>query len=99
MARADKEIKKVSGAVELDDDMLAGVSGGLVQLVNPSSSRLGGSKGDLTHFKDGTLCTKCSSKTMIITKVYSFPDRFDVACNACGNAMGTKVPSVEISTK
>ena len=25
---------------ELDDDMLEGVSGGLVQLVNPSSSRL-----------------------------------------------------------
>ena len=99
MKRINDEIKKVNGGVELDDDMLDGVAGGLVQLVNPSSSRLGGSKGDLTHFKDGTLCTKCSSKTMIITKVYSFPDRFDVACNACGNVMGTKVPSAEISTK
>ena len=29
-----------SEAVELDDDLLEGVSGGLVQLVNPSSSRL-----------------------------------------------------------
>ena len=99
MNNLNNEIKNPNGAVELDDDMLDGVAGGLVQLCNPSSSKLGGSKGDLTYFKDGTLCTKCSSKTMIITKVYSFPDRFDVACNACGNAMGSKVPSADIYTK
>ena len=99
MNNSNNEVKEVNGGVELDDDALDGVAGGLVQLVNPSSSRLGGSKGDLTHFFDGTLCSKCGSKTMIITKVYSFPDRFDVACNACGNAMGSKVPSNQISTK
>ena len=31
---------QLNSSVELDDDMLEGVSGGLVQLVNPSSSRL-----------------------------------------------------------
>ena len=39
MKSMNEEIKKVNGAQELDDDMLDGVSGGLVQLVNPSSSR------------------------------------------------------------
>ena len=33
-----KTAEQTSG--ELDDDLLEGVSGGLVQLVNPSSSRL-----------------------------------------------------------
>ena len=33
-----KTTEQTSG--ELDDDLLEGVSGGLVQLVNPSSSRL-----------------------------------------------------------
>ena len=32
--------QSIPQSAELDDDMLEGVSGGLVQLVNPSSSRL-----------------------------------------------------------
>ena len=38
----DKEQKNAeqTDGCELDDDLLEGVSGGLVQLVNPSSSRL-----------------------------------------------------------
>lgn len=32
--------KKVEELEELDDEMLDGVAGGLIQLVNPSSSRL-----------------------------------------------------------
>ena len=38
----DKEKKSAerTDVCELDDDLLEGVSGGLVQLVNPSSSRL-----------------------------------------------------------
>ena len=99
MNNYNEEIKKVNGGVELDDDALDGVAGGLVQLVNPSSSRLGGSKGDITSFKDGRICPNCGSKTMIIAKVYSFPDRFDVDCNSCGTRIGNKVPSNEISTK
>ena len=95
----NEENKKVNGAEELDDDMLDGVAGGLVQLVNPISSRLGGSKGDITSFKDGRICPNCGSKTMIIAKVYSFPDRFDVDCNSCGTRIGNKVPSNEIITK
>ena len=48
----NEEIKKVNGAQELDDDMLDGVAGGLVQLVNPSISAG-------YHFKDGTRCQHC----------------------------------------
>ena len=99
MKKLNDEIKNASGGVELDDDALDGVAGGLVQLCNPSSSRLGGSKGDITSFKDGRICPNCGSKTMIIAKVYSFPDRFDVDCNSCGTRIGNKVPSNEISTK
>ena len=76
---------------ELDDDELDNVAGGLVQLVNPSSSRLGGSEGDITSFQDGRTCPKCGGGSMIITKAYTSQctDRYDVACNACGNSMGT----------
>ena len=86
---------------ELDDDMLDGVAGGIVQLINPSSSRLGGSDGDITSFQDGRTCPKCGSGSMIITKAYSSQctDRYDVACNACGNSMGTGYTDTEIHTK
>ena len=87
---------------ELDDDMLDGVAGGVVQLINPSSSRLGGSEGDITSFQDGRTCPKCGSGSMIITKVYTSQctDRYDVACNACGNSMGTGFTSqTDINTK
>ena len=53
MKNMNEEIKKVNGAQELDDDMLDGVAGGLVQLVNPSLMTPGYS------FKDGTLCQHC----------------------------------------
>ena len=99
MNNSNNEVKEVNGGVELDDDALDGVAGGLVQLVNPSSSKLGGSAGDVTSFRDGRTCPNCGSKTMIIAKVYSFPDRFDVDCNSCGTRIGNKVPSNEISTK
>lgn len=99
MNNFNDEIK--NGVEELDDDMLDGVAGGLVQLCNPSSSRLGGSKGDITYFKDGRTCPKCGSGSMIITKAYSVKgrDTYDVACNACGNPMGTGYHSTDIHTK
>jgi hypothetical protein len=52
MKSMNEEIKKVNGAQELDDDMLDGVSGGLVQLVNPSIT-------DGYYFKDDTPCQHC----------------------------------------
>ena len=52
MKNMNEEIKKVNGAQELDDDMLDGVSGGLVQLVNPSVT-------PGYHFKDDTRCQHC----------------------------------------
>ena len=39
MKNINEEIKNPNGAEELDDDALDGVSGGLVQLINPSSAR------------------------------------------------------------
>ena len=52
MKNMNEEIKKVNGAQELDDDMLDGISGGLVQLVNPSSS-------GYYYFRDETCCRYC----------------------------------------
>ena len=52
MKNLNEEIKKANGAEELDDEMLDGVSGGLVQLINPSSTTC-------YVFKDGTLCKHC----------------------------------------
>ena len=49
------QIKNPNGAVELDDDMLDGVAGGLVQLINPSS-------GSYYYFLDGTVCQHCGCK-------------------------------------
>ena len=54
MKNMNEEIKKVNGAQELDDDMLDGVAGGLVQLVNPCD--------DYEQFKDGTRCQHCGYK-------------------------------------
>ena len=101
MKNMNEEIKKVNGAQELDDDMLDGVSGGLVQLINPSSSRLGGAIGDITYFRDGRTCPKCGSGSMIITGYNRVKcrDTFAVACNACKNPMGRGYTSIDIYTK
>ena len=48
----EEAIKKVNGAQELDDDMLDGVAGGLVQPINPGSN-------DYHYFLDGTVCQHC----------------------------------------
>lgn len=53
MKNVNEEIKKVNGAQELDDDMLDGVSGGLIQIINPSCMEAG------YYFKDGTMCQHC----------------------------------------
>ena len=52
MNNSNNEVKEVNGAQELDDDMLDGVAGGFVQLVNPSS-------GSYDYFLDGTVCQHC----------------------------------------
>ena len=49
-------IEQANGVEELDDDMLDGVSGGLVQLINPSST-------PCHRFHDNTLkCQYCGHK-------------------------------------
>lgn len=52
MKNLNEEIKKANGAEELEDEMLDGVSGGLIQIINPSST-------PCYVFKDGTLCKHC----------------------------------------
>jgi hypothetical protein len=48
----NEAMKKATGPEALDDDLLDGVAGGLVQLVNPSS-------GSYHYFLDGTVCQHC----------------------------------------
>ena len=55
MNNHNEEIKKANGAVELDDEVLDGVAGGLVQNYNPTSA-------SSYNFKNGTLCQHCGYK-------------------------------------
>ena len=81
MKNMNEEIKKVNGAQELDDDMLDGVAGGLVQLVNPSS-------GGRHYFYDGTVCQHCGHPSGSPDvkgrplKYYAY-----IICDKCGQRM------------
>lgn len=54
MKTFNDEIKNQGGVEELDDDMLDGVAGGVVQLINPGSK-------DYHYFLDGTVCQHCGN--------------------------------------
>ena len=79
------QIKNPNGAVELDDDMLDGVAGGLVQIINPSS-------GSYDYFLDGTVCQHCGYPHGTYSK---FLRR--IKCNICKeNMVGRRVKPAEI---
>ena len=83
MKNLNEEIKKANGAEELEDEMLDGVSGGLVQLLNPSS-------GDLYRFKDGTVCQYCGEERGQYKNGY-------MKCDDCGkNMVNRKVDKSEL---
>ena len=87
-----QETKKVNGAEELDDDMLDGVAGGLVQLVNPSSSRMGEvAVGKRTTFKDKRMCPVCGSTKVVPTEKVKKTRQFtfNVVCYSCSYFFGT----------
>ena len=91
MKNMNEEIKKANGAQELDDDMLDGVAGGLVQLVNPSSSRTDNIVlNKRTIFFNKRACPVCSSIYVIPIKMHATfmtPD-FTVVCESCGYSYG-----------
>ena len=97
MKKVQENNSLMNGFEELDDDMLDGVAGGLVQLVNPSSSRLGLDEGDTTQFHDGRTCPNCGCNKVIITKKWK-EDRtyYNVKCKDCGNPMGEYLTSDDI---
>lgn len=79
MNNFNDEIK--NGVEELDDDMLDGVAGGLVQLVNPSSSRLTLRDGMTVKFGDGRTCPTCRHNCFI----YNDTNWTNTAtCKQCG---------------
>ena len=83
MKNLNEEIKKVNGGEELDDDMLDGVAGGIVQLINPSS-------GSLYRFKDGTVCQYCGDDLGKYKNGY-------MKCDDCGkNMVNRKVDESEL---
>ena len=91
MKTFNDEIKNPGSVEELDDDALDGIAGGLVQLVNPSSSRLGEvAVGKRTTFKDKRTCPVCGSTKVLPTekvkKTRSFT--FNVVCNSCSYFFG-----------
>lgn len=100
MKNMNEEIKKVNGAQELDDDMLDGVAGGLVQLVNPSSSRTDNIRlNERTTFFNKRACPVCSSIYVIPIKSHFtlLTPKFTVVCESCGYSYG-KVPTEDLDS-
>ena len=94
MKSMNEEIKKVNGGEELDDDMLDGVAGGLVQLINPSSNRGHECQDRDVAFKDGKCCPGCGSRVMYCyggSGQYIF-----VRCNYCGYDLGSGIYITDI---
>ena len=81
MKNRNEEIKNPGGVEELSDDMLDGVAGGLVQLVNPSSSRLTLQSGMTVKFGDGRVCPTCGHKYFIYDSTNL---RNTATCKQCG---------------
>ena len=91
MKNMNEEIKKVNGAQELDDDMLDGVAGGLIQIINPSSSRTDNIVlNKRTIFFNKRACPVCSSIYVIPIKMHAtlFTPDFTVVCESCGYSYG-----------
>ena len=89
-----EESKKVNGAEELDDDMLDGVAGGLVQLVNPSSSRMSiVIPGEPTTFRDKRRCPVCGCQEVYITdrNAKTINVTCTIICNSCQYVYGYKM--------
>ena len=87
----NEEIKKANDAQELDDNMLDGVSGGLVQLVNPSSSRTHNvAMNKRTTFVNERACPACGCIYVIPTEShFSLTSPiFTVVCESCGYSYG-----------
>ena len=94
MKSTNEETEKVNGAQELDDDMLDGVSGGLVQLINPSSNRGHECQDRDVVFKNGKCCPGCGSRVMYCyggSGQYIF-----VRCNYCGYDLGSGIYITDI---
>lgn len=92
MKNMNEEIQKANGAQELDDDMLDGVSGGLIQLVNPSSE-------NRQYFYDGTVCQHCGHPSGTPEEGQHRQVRYYtyIICDKCGQRMvDRKVSSSEM---
>ena len=70
---------------ELDDDLLDGVAGGIVQIINPSSSRLSVYDGSNIKYHDGRRCPQCGHD--IFTYNHKISGRW-TTCKSCNYDMG-----------
>ena len=89
-----QETKKVNDGVELDDEALDGVAGGLVQLVNPSSSRMSiVIPGEPTTFRDKRRCPVCGCQEVYITDRNAKTSNITctIICNSCQYVYGKKM--------
>ena len=70
---------------ELDDDLLDGVAGGIVQIINPSSSRLSVSDGSNIKYHDGRRCPQCGHD------IFTYNSKIKgewTTCKSCNYDMG-----------
>jgi hypothetical protein len=82
MKTFNDEIKNQGGVEELDDDMLDGVAGGLVQPINPNSSRTHEEENHYVKFHDGRCCPTCGNSKWYCTAAAG--TKADVRCDDCG---------------
>ena len=70
---------------ELDEDLLDGVAGGFVQIINPSSSRLSVYDGSNIKYHDGRRCPQCGHD------IFTYNSKIKgewTTCKSCNYDMG-----------
>ena len=92
MKNLNEEIKKANGAEELDDEMLDGVAGGIVQLVNPSSSRTHEEVDHYVKFHDGRCCPTCGNSKWYCTSAAG--TQATVRCDDCGYSCRVSITKI-----
>ena len=91
----NEAMKKATVPEALDDDLLDGVAGGLVQLVNPSSSRTHEEVDHYVKFHDGKCCPTCGNSKWYCTSAAG--TKATVRCDDCGYSCTVGITKIYIA--
>ena len=91
----NEAMKKATVPEALDDDLLDGVAGGLVQLVNPSSSRTHEEVDHYVKFHDGKCCPTCGNSKWYCNSAAG--TKATVRCDDCGYSCTVGITKIYIA--